>query len=61
MQFHIELGDDGKNLTKGVSIVNFERESSSSLHLRDAPYVLGLKKNLISIATLEEKGYDVIF
>lgn len=33
MQFHIELGDDGKYLTRGVGTISFERESSSSLHL----------------------------
>jgi len=60
-QFHIELGDDGKYASKGVGIVSFERDSRSPLHLRDVIYVLRQKKNLVSIATLEVKGYDVIF
>ena len=61
MHFDIELGDDGKYLTRGVSTISFERDSGSSFHLRDVLYVLGLKKNLVSVATLEDKGYDVIF
>ena len=59
MQFHIELGDDGKYMTRGVGTISFERDFGSSLHLKDVLYVLGLKKNLVSIATLKEKGYDV--
>ena len=27
----------------------------------DVKYVPGLKKNLVSIAMLEDKGYDVVF
>jgi len=61
MQFHIELGDDDKYATRGICTVSFERELGSSLHLRDVLYVSSLKKSLASVATLEEKGYDVIF
>jgi len=61
MQFQIELGDDGKYTSRGVGTVSFDRESGSPLHLNDVLYVPGLKKNLVSVATLEDKGYDVIF
>lgn len=61
LDVHIGLGDNGKYATKGVGIVSFERESRSFLHLNDVFYVPGLKKNLVSIATLEDKQYDVIF
>eukprot|EP00253_Pinus_taeda_P001804 PITA_01804 len=57
MQVNIELGDNGKYATKGISTISFE----NSLHLKDVLYVLGLKKNQVSIAVLEDKGYDVIF
>ena len=30
-------------------------------HLKDVVHVLGLKKNLISVAMLEDIGYDVVF
>lgn len=48
MQFHIELGDDGRYMTKGVGTVAFKRESGSLLHLNNVMYVLGLNKNLVS-------------
>jgi len=55
LKIHIKLGDDGRyNMT-------CERELGSSLRLKDVMFVLGLKKNLISIAVLEDRGYDVIF
>eukprot|EP00253_Pinus_taeda_P030288 PITA_30288 len=57
---HIELGDNGKYTTMGVGIVSFKREFGSSLHLKDVLYVPSLK-NLVSVATLEDKGYNVIF
>ena len=58
---HIELGDDGWYSTKGIGIVTFKRESTSHIHLKDVMYVLGMKKNLISIVVLEDHGYDVVF
>jgi hypothetical protein len=36
-------------------------ESEARLHVDEVLYVLGLKNNLLSVATLEEKGYWVIF
>jgi len=61
MQFQIELVHDGKYASKGVGTINFKREFGSPLHLRDVGYALRLKRNLFSVATLEDKGYDVIF
>ena len=56
----IELGYDGKYYTQGIGDVTFNRESSSHLHLTNVMYVSRLKKNLISIARLEDRGYDVV-
>ena len=61
MQVNIELGDNGKYATKGVGTISIERESSNTLHLKDVLYLPGLKKNLVSVAILEDKWYDVIF
>jgi hypothetical protein len=36
-------------------------ESGAKLHIDEVLYVPGLKKNLLSVATLEDKGYWVIF
>ena len=51
---HIEMGDDGRYSA-------FERESGKPFILKDVMHVPGLKKNLISVAMLEDKGYDVVF
>eukprot|EP00253_Pinus_taeda_P016437 PITA_16437 len=55
------MGDDGRYNMTGIGIVTFERESSSPLRLKDVMFVSGLKKNLVSITTLEDHDYDVIF
>ena len=57
----IEMGDDGRYRVSRVGMVAFQREHGAPLTLTDVMYVPGLKKNLVSIAMLEEKGYDVVF
>jgi len=58
---HIEIRDDSKYITKGIGIVTFKRDSGSHIHMKDAMYVFRLKKNLIFVVVLEDKGYDVVF
>ena len=58
---HIEMGDDGRYSATGIGTISFERESGKPFILKDFMHVLGLKKNLISVAMLEDKGYDVVF
>ena len=45
----------------GVGTVTFERESLLPLKVMDVLYVPGMKKNLISVFSMEEKGLDVTF
>ena len=58
---HIEMGDDGRYGATGIGTISFQRESGKPFVLRDVIHVPGLKKNLISVAMLEDKGYDVVF
>ena len=58
---HIEMGDDGRYSATGIGTISFERESGKPFILKDVMHVPGLKKNLISVAMLEDKGYDVVF
>ena len=58
---HVELGDDARYQAQGVGTVSFERESGKPLSFVDVLYVPGLTKNLISVSTLEDKGYQVKF
>ena len=57
----IEMGDDGKYHVSGEGTIVFQREHGAPLILTDVKYVLGLKKNLVSVSMLEDKGYDVVF
>jgi len=61
LQMHIKMGDNGRYSATDIGIVTFQRESSSPLILKYFIYVLGSKKNLVSIALLEDHGYDMIF
>ena len=45
----------------GIGTIYFERESGKPFRLKEVMHVPGLKKNLISMAMLEDKGYDVVF
>eukprot|EP00253_Pinus_taeda_P013612 PITA_13612 len=58
---HIEMGDDGRYSATGIGTISFERESGKPFVLKEVMHVPGLKKNLISVAMLEDKGYDVVF
>ena len=60
-RIHVELGDDARYQAQGVGIVSFEREFGKPLSIADVLYVRGLTKNLISVSTLEDKGYHVKF
>jgi len=55
------FGDDGRYSATNISTITFQWESGSPLKITNVMYVLGLKKNLVSIMVLEYHGYDVIF
>jgi hypothetical protein len=57
----IELGDYRRYKVQGVGTVSFQREFGKPLRFSDVLYVPGLTKNLISVSTLEDKGYEVTF
>ena len=61
LQMHIEMGDDGQYSVTSIGTITFERESSNPFLFKDVMHVPGLKKNLVSVAMLEDKGYDVVF
>jgi hypothetical protein len=57
----VELGDDKCYKIEGVVSISFRLEYGARLHIDEVLYVPGIKKNLLSVATLEDKGYWVIF
>jgi hypothetical protein len=57
----VTLRDDYQYPIKGVGESNHKLNSRNSLKMKDVLYVLGLKKNLLSISALEKKGFRVSF
>eukprot|EP00253_Pinus_taeda_P030396 PITA_30396 len=61
LQMLITMGNDENYNVLGVGTIVFQRKRGARITLIDVKYVPGLKKNLVSIAMLEDKGYDVVF
>ena len=61
LDIEIILGDDRTVRVVGVGTVTFERESLPPLKVMDVLYVSGMKKNLISVSSMEETGFDITF
>jgi hypothetical protein len=61
VRMEIVLGDDSLVRVVGIGIVTFQRDSMPPISFRDVLYVPGLKKNLISVSTLQDKGLEVSF
>ena len=50
-----------KYTVKGVGNVSLKLNQGNMIHLKYVLYVPDLKKNLVSISTMEDKGYKVTF
>ena len=46
---------------KGVGSTSLHLDSGTPLHLSDVLFVLGIRRNLVSISSLENKGYKIAF
>jgi hypothetical protein len=57
----VVLGDDRVVKEVGCGTVSFQRESLPPMSLIEVLYVPGLKKNLVSVSAIEERGYEVLF
>jgi hypothetical protein len=57
----VVLGDDRTVSAAGEGTVIFQRESLPPLKLSDVLYVPGLKWNLVSVSSIEDRGYEVVF
>ena len=58
---YFEMGDEKRYSATGIGMVAFQRNSSKPFFLKDVMHVPGLTKNLVLVAMLEDKGYDVVF
>ena len=57
----VVLGDDSNYTVKGFGSTSLQLESNDLLHLNDVLYVPGMKRSIVSISSLEDKGYRVTF
>jgi hypothetical protein len=57
----VVLGYDRVVKAVGCGTVSFQRESMPPMLLREVLYVPGLKKKLVSVSAIEERGYEVLF
>ena len=57
----VVLGDDRVVRAVGVGTLTFQRESKPPLKVTEVLYVPGMRKNLISVSALEDRGYEVLF
>lgn len=57
----VKLGNDYQYPIKGEGEAVYSLDSGKRMRMKEVLYVPGLKKNLLSISTLEEKGFRVVF
>ena len=57
----VSLGDDYQYPIKDISELSYKLDSGTSMKMKEVLYVLGFKKNLLSISALDKKGYRFSF
>jgi hypothetical protein len=60
-RLHVVLGDNARYIVKGVGTSTFQLDSDIPLQLSEVLYVPGMKRNLVFVSSLEDKGYKVTF
>ena len=61
INLEIILGDNATYPVKGVGNVTLQLNQGNTIHLQEVLYVHDLKKTLVSISTMEDKGFKVAF
>jgi hypothetical protein len=61
VRIDISLGDDTLVRVTRIDTITFRRDSMPLISFRDILYVHGMKKNLISVSTLQDRGLEVTF
>ena len=57
----VMLRDDSQYPIKGMGEASYKLDSRKSMKMKDVLYVPGLKKNLLSISSLDKKGFRISF
>ena len=61
LQMHIEMGEDRRYSDTRIGTITFHRESGNPFQLKYFMHVPGLKKKLVLVTMLEDRGYEVVF
>jgi hypothetical protein len=61
IRLEIVLGDNTIVRAAGHGKISFQRELRPPLVFRDVLYVPGLKKNLIPVSSIQDRGFEVSF
>lgn len=61
IDLHVEMGNDAKYKAADRGVVAFQRYSSKPLIVTELLYIPRLTKNLLSISSLEDRGYVETF
>lgn len=61
MRLDIELGDNAMYSVAALGTIAFKRGSYDLLEVKDVLYVPGLKKNLLLVSQIEDKGLAITF
>jgi hypothetical protein len=61
VRIDISLGDNRVVTVAGIGTVSFRRENLPPISFTDVLFVPGMKKNLISVSTLQDRGFEVSF
>jgi hypothetical protein len=57
----VVLGDESVIKSVHSGTISFQTESLPPMLLRDVLYVPSLKNNLVSVSTIEDRGYEILF
>ena len=57
----VQLGDGYQYLIKGMGESSYKLRTGKYMKMKELLYVIGLNKNLLSISTLDQKGFRVAF
>ena len=55
------MGDEATYLIQGIGSSSFQLDSGTNLKITEILYVPDIKKNLLSVSALEDKGFKVTF
>jgi hypothetical protein len=61
VRIDISLGDNRIVTVAGIGTVSFRRENLPPISFTDVLFIPGMKKNLISVSTLHDRGFEVSF